>query len=149
MRGQRIELGEIESVLSQYPGITQTVVLAREDRVNDQRLVAYMLCQSQPKPESAALREHLRLHVPDTWCRSILCFGQLPLNLQRQGGPQSAARPVTEALSADAVEKPANLIEEQLLSIWQDILGLPTLSVTSDFLNSAATACSAPDVRAG
>lgn len=134
VRGQRIELGEIESVLSQYPGITQTVVLAREDRVNDQRLVAYMLCQSQPKPESAALREHLRLHVPDYMVPQHFVFlDSYPLTSSGKVDRKALPAPVTEALSADAVEKPANLIEEQLLSIWQDILGLPTLSVTSDF----------------
>ncbi|RYD94739.1 MAG: amino acid adenylation domain-containing protein, partial [Sphingobacteriales bacterium] len=129
VRGQRIELGEIEAVLSQFPGITQTVVLAREDRVNDQRLVAYMLCKSQPLPESSALREHLRLHVPDYMVPQHFVFlDSYPLTSSGKVDRKALPPPVTETLSADAVEKPANLIEEQLLSIWQDVLGLETLS---------------------
>ncbi|GJL56924.1 MAG: hypothetical protein NPIRA02_40560 [Nitrospirales bacterium] len=42
LRGYRIELGEIESQLRRHPGITEAVVLAREDRLREQQLVGYV-----------------------------------------------------------------------------------------------------------
>jgi len=47
VRGHRIEPGEIASVLEQYPGIREAVVVARQDRTGGQRLVAYWVPDKQ------------------------------------------------------------------------------------------------------
>src|SRR6201999_846280 len=60
VRGLRIELGEIETVLRQHPEVREAVVLAREDRPGDKRLVAYVVGGAH-----ADLKSHLRERLPD------------------------------------------------------------------------------------
>ncbi|MFP4120964.1 amino acid adenylation domain-containing protein [Coleofasciculus sp.] len=47
IRGFRIELGEIEAVLSQYPGVRDSVVLAQDDGRSHKQLVAYVVMGNQ------------------------------------------------------------------------------------------------------
>ena len=63
IRGHRIELGEIETTLRAHPGVTDTVVIAR-DHPSGAQLVAYLVPRDGAAPDHADLTAHLRASLP-------------------------------------------------------------------------------------
>ena len=63
VRGNRIELGEIEARIASFPGVRDVVVVVREDRPGDKRIVAYMRT-SQPV-DLEALQAKLSAEMPE------------------------------------------------------------------------------------
>ncbi|KOV21090.1 hypothetical protein ADK60_25330, partial [Streptomyces sp. XY431] len=65
LRGFRIELGEIESALIRHADLAQAVVVLREDRPGDKRLVAYVVPTAGAAPKPQELRSFTARTLPD------------------------------------------------------------------------------------
>ncbi|WP_395844890.1 amino acid adenylation domain-containing protein [Archangium violaceum] len=133
VRGFRIELGELESVLDKHPGIRQSIVIAREDRPGDKRLVAYLAPSSQQAPTTAELRAHLKQHLPEYMVPSaFVVLEQLPLS--PNGKVDRRALPTPEAtVSGSDYLAPRTPIEELLAGIWAEVLSVPRVGIRDNF----------------
>jgi amino acid adenylation domain-containing protein len=136
IRGYRIELGEIESVLSQHPGVRETVVVAREDEPGDKRLVAYLVAASQNSSVSE-LRDFLRAKLPEYMIPSTFVFlDALPLTLN--GKIDRKSLPVPDRNRGElkqAYVAPRGPTEEILVGIWADVLKLDQIGIHDNFFD--------------
>ena len=74
IRGYRIELGEVQAALAGVEGVGQAVVVAREDRPGDKRLVGYITGTADPAAVRAQLAERLPTYmVPAAIVGSTRC----------------------------------------------------------------------------
>ena len=136
IRGFRIELGEIESVLANHPAIHQNLVTAREDNTGDKRLVAYVVPKSNQHLNIADLRSYIRQSLPEYMVPSVFSvMKSFPLTPTGKIDRAALPPPVQEQRDQSAIVAPRNEREELLLSIFQEILKVESISVTDDFFD--------------
>ena len=81
IRGYRIEPGEVQAALAELDGVEQAVVIAREDRPGDKRLVGYITGTADPAAARAALAERLPAYMVPT---AVVVLGGAAADAQRQ-----------------------------------------------------------------
>ena len=69
IRGYRIELGEVQAALARLDGVEQAVVIAREDRPGDKRLVGYVTESLAGTVDAADARASWPSGCRPIWCR--------------------------------------------------------------------------------
>ena len=138
LRGFRIELGEIEAVLRQCPGVTQSVVVLREDRPGDKRLVGYYVSGDGHSLSHAELtRQASRGTAGVHGAVGLRCAGAAAADAQRQGGSPGAA----SARSGPVRPRhrhyvpPRTALEELLAAIWTEVLGLERVGIHDNFFD--------------
>jgi amino acid adenylation domain-containing protein len=99
IRGFRIELGEVASALLAHPGVSEAVVVAREEASSHKRLVAYVVpAPGARAPDTPALRQFLSQSLPDYMVpAAFVVLDALPLNpngkLDRKARPPATSPP--------------------------------------------------------
>lgn len=137
IRGYRIELGEIEAALEEQPEIKQAVVIAREDKPGDKRLVAYLVAAGSTVPTTLELRTRLKRQLPDYMAPTAYVFlNQIPISTNGKIDRKALPLPVeTQALQADTYIAPRSHLEKMLVGIWAEVLGVRQVGLDDDFFD--------------
>ncbi|AZF42326.1 Non-ribosomal peptide synthetase [Pseudomonas sp. R1-43-08] len=143
IRGFRIELGEIEARLREQDSVGETVVVAQEGPTGKQ-LVAYVVPLDPALLDDAvaqangreALRRALKTRLPDYMVPTHLMFlERMPLTpngkLDRKGLPLPDV-----SLMQQVYVAPQSELEQQVASIWAEILGVERVGLADHFFES-------------
>jgi amino acid adenylation domain-containing protein/non-ribosomal peptide synthase protein (TIGR01720 family) len=133
IRGFRIELGEIESVLNQYPQVKDAIVIVREDELKTKRLYGYFI----PKTEaltSQELRQFIQDRLPDYMIPAFLIpLESFPLTPNGKVDRRALPLPKINPNELENYATPSTKNEQILAQIWQEVLGLKTISINDNF----------------
>ncbi|MEU5320313.1 amino acid adenylation domain-containing protein [Streptomyces sp. NPDC021056] len=135
IRGYRIEPGEIETALRALPGVADTAVVARRDD-GAARLVAHVVTPEGRPLDAPALRERLRLTLPEYMVPALFVrHERLPLtaNGKVDRAALTAVRPASTGGSAYVA--PQGVTERALAEVFGQVLSVERVSRTDNFFD--------------
>ena len=139
LRGFRIELGEIESALAGVRGVGQAVVLLREDRPGDPRLVAYVACDREATPDDGEIRAHLRRTLPEYMVpAAFVRLQRMPLTPNNKIDRRALPAPDVSGVDVPTTrsgERPSTPFGRRLYEIWGELLARRDITPSDDFFD--------------
>jgi amino acid adenylation domain-containing protein len=147
LRGFRIEPGEIESVLASSPLVGQAVVMLREDRPGDRRLVGYVVPAPGAAPTGAELRRYLKDRLPEYMVpAAIVALDALPVTSNGKVDRRALPAPDGDRQTEQSFVAPRSDAEQRVAATWCEVLALRDVSATDNFFDLGGHSMSAMKV---
>lgn len=133
LRGHRIELGEVEAALRGVPGVTEAVVVRREDRPGDARLVGYLT--GGPAVDTSAARRLLTARLPAHMVPARLVYLERLPRTPNGKVDRTALLPPEEPKPGERVSRPRGPVEDTVAGWWRELLGVEPVNPADDFFD--------------
>jgi amino acid adenylation domain-containing protein len=142
LRGFRIEPGEVEAVLLRRLDVCQAIVVVREDRPGDQRLVAFLTGTRQP---DALVRDAAGDELPPHMVPShVVWLDDLPraqagkvdrraLTIDARFSPPGRSTTPWNRAADRALQ--GSLVEQEIAAIWSEVLDVPHIDRDVNFFD--------------
>jgi acyl carrier protein len=144
--------------LEQCKGVRQAVIVVREDREGDKRLIAYLVAEATGAEAVGTLRSALESKLPDYMVPSAFVFlPELPLTDNGKIDRKALLKlPPPNITFSTAVSRPesksahqtSNEIECIVAAAWQDALGIPSVGMNDNFFDLGAHSLTVAEVQA-
>ncbi|QUH28820.1 non-ribosomal peptide synthetase [Vallitalea guaymasensis] len=132
IRGFRIELGEIENQILKYENVKEVVSAVKESGKEDKSIYAYIV--SDKKLQIQDLKEFLSKTLPAYMIPAYFVqLENMPLNANGKIDKKALLK-LSDKVNEDTIlEEARNELEEELVKIWKEILGISSIGINEDF----------------
>ena len=136
VRGYTVQAGEVEMGLRGLDAVDEAIVVSREDRPGDRRLVAYFTLTTPQAPTVTELRQALVEKLPDYMVpAAFVALDEFPRTATGKVDRRALPAPGTGRPDlAGAYAPPRTPVEGTLAAIWADVLRLDRVGVHDSFL---------------
>jgi len=151
IRGYRIELSEIENQIVQCENIKEALVVAKEDKNGNKYICAYIVLENKAVISNTInnVRKSLHETLPEYMTPSyFMQLDKMPMNAN--GKVDRKALPEPDGSISTGVEyvAPTNEIEEKLVNIWQEVLGIERIGINDNFFELGGHSLKAINIAA-
>ncbi|HTB96907.1 MAG TPA: amino acid adenylation domain-containing protein [Terracidiphilus sp.] len=143
LNGFRIELGEIETIIAQFEGVRQAVVIVREDLPGDKQLVAYYT--GDRDLNIGAVLQSVRTKLPEymvpsafVWLNEFSQTQNGKLDRKALPAPARMRPPLAQGFIA-----PASALEKRMVALWAELLRIDQIGVDDNFFDLGGTSLAA------
>ncbi|GMQ63800.1 non-ribosomal peptide synthetase [Vallitalea maricola] len=149
IRGYRIELDEIKCRLLEYEGISEVVLIAKENEKGDKYICAYIVANSNTQNTKINqqdikkwLKDKLPIHMIP---QHIIEVDKIPLLLNGKIDKKNLPEPVRNK----KLIPPETNVQKKLISIWSSVLAIEEkyIGIDSNFFDLGGTSISTIEVK--
>jgi len=138
IRGFRIELGEIEWNLTRIDGVSEAIVMVKEDDNAAKQLHAWFVSDS-PDTDEKKVRQKLLQQLPGYMVPGFMMrLEKFPLSASGKVDRHTLRDMQAKKMSNDNIVAPRNDAERDIAAIFQQVLGLDQISVFDNFFDVGA-----------
>jgi amino acid adenylation domain-containing protein len=134
IRGVRIDPSEVESAVKELPEVRDCVVIALQDEPGETQLVAYLIAKTDEVPNTSTLRMQMAEKLPSELIPSAFVWlDRIPLTLNGKVDRNALPRP--KKIDFGEQDRPKDLLELKLISVWQRLFKLENIGRHDNFFD--------------
>ncbi len=139
INGIRIELGEIESMVRAYHAVSDVAVIVDADRI-----IAYIIPQKKDALKAEELKKYLMEYLPTHMIpNSFIMLETFPLTANGKLNRNALSALNIVKNTENNYQSPKTALEEQLVTIWQEVLSVEKIGTTDNFFDLGGNSLSA------
>ncbi len=133
LRGFRVEPTEIETLIDSYPAVRESVVVSRQTKYGDRRLIAYVVPRDGDR-DTGKLIAHLAEWLPPFMMPAVTWIDAIPMTPSGKRDRNRLAESSLEPTASSAtVTSSMSTLEMGIVRHFCEVLGIENVGLTDDF----------------